>query len=48
MQKDAELERQNVEAESLQRDKSMPLRAGTTYAFEIAYQPHIVRAGDAV
>jgi hypothetical protein len=25
----------------------MPLRAGMTYAFEIAYQPHIVRAGDA-
>jgi len=26
----------------------MPLRAGMTYAFEIAYQPHVVRAGDAV
>ena len=34
--------------QTLQRDKSMPLRAGMTYAFEIAYQPHIVRAGDAV
>ena len=33
--------------QTLQRDKSMPLRAGMTYAFEIAYQPHIVRAGDA-
>ncbi|MEY3812844.1 MAG: hypothetical protein RL495_791, partial [Verrucomicrobiota bacterium] len=28
--------------------KSMPLRAGMTYSFEIAYQPHVVRAGDAV
>ena len=34
--------------QTLQRDKSMPLRAGMSYAFEIAYQPHIVRAGDAV
>jgi hypothetical protein len=34
--------------QTLQRDKSMPLRAGMAYAFEIAYQPHIVRAGDAV
>ena len=34
--------------QTLQRDKSMPLRAGMTYAFEIAYQPHVVRAGDAV
>ena len=34
--------------QTLQRDKSMPLRAGMNYAFEIAYQPHIVRAGDAV
>ena len=34
--------------QTLQRDKSMPLRAGASYAFEIAYQPHIVRAGDAV
>ena len=34
--------------QTLQRDKPMPLRAGMTYAFEIAYQPHVVRAGDAV
>ncbi|MDP4592135.1 MAG: hypothetical protein NWQ74_07885 [Opitutales bacterium] len=34
--------------QTLQRDKPMPLRAGMSYAFEIAYQPHIVRAGDAV
>ena len=34
--------------QTLQRDKSMPLRAGMSYAFEIAYQPHVVRAGDAV
>jgi hypothetical protein len=34
--------------QTLQRDKSMPLRAGMAYALEIAYQPHIVRAGDAV
>ena len=34
--------------QTLQRDKSMPLRAGMSYAFEIAYQPHIVLAGDAV
>ena len=34
--------------QTLQRDKSMPLRAGMAYAFEIAYQPHIVRAGDAI
>ena len=34
--------------QTLQRDKSMPLRAGMTYSFEIAYQPHVVRAGDAV
>jgi len=34
--------------QTLQRDKSMPLRAGMSYAFEIAYQPHIVRAGDTV
>ncbi len=33
--------------QTLQRDKSMPLRAGMSYAFEIAYQPHVVRAGDA-
>lgn len=33
--------------QTLQRDKPMPLRAGMSYAFEIAYQPHIVRAGDA-
>ncbi len=33
--------------QTLQRDKPMPLRAGASYAFEIAYQPHIVRAGDA-
>jgi hypothetical protein len=33
--------------QTLQRDKAMPLRAGMSYAFEIAYQPHIVRAGDA-
>jgi hypothetical protein len=34
--------------QTLQRDKSMPLRAGMSYAFEIAYQPHVVRAGDAI
>jgi hypothetical protein len=34
--------------QTLQRDKPMPLRAGASYAFEIAYQPHVVRAGDAV
>ena len=34
--------------QTLQRDKPMHLRAGMSYAFEIAYQPHIVRAGDAV
>jgi hypothetical protein len=34
--------------QTLQRDKPMTLRAGMSYAFEIAYQPHIVRAGDAV
>jgi hypothetical protein len=34
--------------QTLQRDKSMPLRAGMAYSFEIAYQPHVVRAGDAV
>lgn len=33
--------------QTLERDKPMPLRAGMSYAFEIAYQPHIVRAGDA-
>jgi hypothetical protein len=33
--------------QTLERDKPMPLRAGTSYGFEIAYQPHIVRAGDA-
>ena len=34
--------------QTLQRDKSMPLRAGMNYSFEIAYQPHVVRAGDAI
>ena len=34
--------------QTLERDKPMPLRAGTTYSFEIAYQPHVVRAGDGV
>jgi hypothetical protein len=29
----------------LERDKPMALRVGNTYHFEIAYQPHIVRAG---
>ena len=32
--------------QTLERDKPMPLRAGTTYGFEIAYEPQIVRAGD--
>ena len=30
--------------QTLQREKPMPLRAGTQYAFEIAYQPQIIRA----
>lgn len=34
--------------QTLERDKPMPLRAGMSYSFEIAYQPHIVRAGEAV
>ncbi len=34
--------------QTLQRDKPMPLRAGTSYGFEIAFQPHIVRASEAV
>ena len=34
--------------QTLQRDKAMPLRAGATYAFEIAYQPHVQRAAEAV
>ena len=29
----------------LERDNAMPLRAGQSYGFEIAYQPDIVRAG---
>ena len=32
--------------QTLQRDKPMPLRAGMSYFFEIAYQPDIMRAGD--
>ena len=32
--------------QTLQRDKPMPLRAGMSYFFEIAYQPEIMRAGD--
>ena len=34
--------------QTLERDKPMPLRAGSSYTFEIAYQPHVVRAGDGV
>ena len=34
--------------QTLQRDKPMPLRAGTSYGFEIAFQPHIIRASEAV
>jgi hypothetical protein len=34
--------------QTLQRDKPMALRAGTPYAFEIAFQPQVVRASDAV
>ena len=30
--------------QTLQRDKPMALRAGGTYAFEIAFEPHVVRA----
>jgi hypothetical protein len=30
--------------QTLLRDKPMSLRAGQSYAFEIAYEPHIVRA----
>lgn len=30
--------------QTLERTKAMPLRVGTSYHFEIAYQPHVVRA----